>query len=118
MQLPSWPIAEPKQTFLAVPRLDLPSCAQASPAPHTLWDPVQKAWEAGRAHPREHRGPFCVDRAQVATHSVSHKGAVPVEARPALPDHQVWDFVARISELRLTVTREALGLLLCLGGSR
>lgn len=67
---------------------------------------------------QEHRGPLCVERAQIATHSVSYKAAVAVEARPALLDHQVWDFLARISELQLTITREALGLWLCLGGSR
>lgn len=59
-----------------------------------------------------------MERAQVAAHSVSYKGAVSVEARSALLDHQVWDFVARISELQLTITREALGLWLCSGGSR
>lgn len=60
-----------------------------------------------------------MERAQVATpHSVSYEAAaVPVEARPALLDHQVWDFVASISELKLTITREALGLLLCWEGA-
>lgn len=109
MQLPSGPIAEPKQTFLAVPRLvlHLTPCG-------TLFRKHGKQEGCAPGN----TGPLCVDRAQVATHSVSHKAAGPVEARLALLNYQAWDFVARISELRLTVTREALGHLLCLGGSR
>lgn len=34
---------------------------------------------------------------------LSYEAAAPVEARQALLDYQVWDFVARISKLQLTM---------------
>lgn len=111
VQLPSGSIAEPKQTFLDVPKIVLHLTHPVGPCSESMGS------RKGRCVPSNTEA-LCVERVQVATHSVSYKAAVPVEARSTLLDHQMWDFVARISELQSTVTREALGLLLCLGGSR
>lgn len=107
MRLPPGPIAEHKQTFLAVPKIALLVTRPVGPWSESMGS------RKGLSPTTE---ALCVEWAEVATHSVSHKAA-PVEARPALLNHQVWDFVASISELRLTITREGgPGPLAVLGG--